>query len=454
MPAHDSPRSSHSVEDGRLDGLHDVIGVRGVLAFFYAKVLRGGPKVLLYLAACRALFLVFMRLAPTGLSADLSSLAATTAYHIWTWSEHRVLAGHDEHADGGLRVVVFGQRDVATPAGGTDAAEAGWTELLCDELACSDHLSLVPTTKTTRAGRLHPLTSNKLYAEVIDRVLNKTDGGVAPGLDYTFLSEQFPVPWAVSDLDSQVSLFLSIPRPICPPKETIWVVTVGHWDIWSLAVVPLEVGKSAVDKMVANMFEQLERLYQASLGHDLSFRLLLPALLDPSLTPAWRTDRPTTPAVHTKAEQLRNAAMLTEQWNQQLATRLDAWVKRSDGSGTPVRDAILFDLPEYVLDQMAERQLQRQHLQDANGLGGKDADQLFLDLSTPCSPSEESRKRRRRRRRRRGSIAAVCDEPDHHLFATPFTVARRAVAAIAHEAAGLVAHNETVRARWERRADA
>ena len=40
------------------------------------------------------------------------------------------------------------------------------------------------------------------------------------------------------------------------------------------------------------------------------FRILVPTLFDPSLTPGWHSGRPDIPAIHSKAEQMRNAATL------------------------------------------------------------------------------------------------------------------------------------------------
>ena len=80
--------------------------------------------------------------------------------------------------------------------------------------------------------------SNSLYASLLEPVLNDTFEHPAPGTNYTFLSEGYPVRWDVPDLKAQVDQFLSLPKPALPPNETLWIFSFGTWDIWSLAAFP------------------------------------------------------------------------------------------------------------------------------------------------------------------------------------------------------------------------
>jgi hypothetical protein len=123
-------------------GLQEKFGFGTLLAFFTTKVIRGGPRILLhprilgYLAACFVLLLLVLKVLPQGYM----------GYDVWSWqktkssSNLRPDVASDGSVSGGLRVVVFGGRDVATAGrmpGGDYARmdKRSWTELLCEEVS-------------------------------------------------------------------------------------------------------------------------------------------------------------------------------------------------------------------------------------------------------------------------------------------------------------------------------
>jgi hypothetical protein len=204
------------------------------------------------------------------------------------------------------------------------------------------------------------MTSNRLYAASLDRVRNATAWSSGPGLDYSFLPTEYPVQWNIPDLEQQVTTFLSMPKPQNSPGETLWVFSFGMWDIWSLASEPRELSLPIVNDMVSHIMTVVEQIYQNALNESSiawsdpsqllpgaalnktakagspvpptteHFRILMPKLFDPSLLPGWQTGRADLPAVHSKAEQMRNAAALTNHWNQQLYNFMFRWVRTAD----------------------------------------------------------------------------------------------------------------------------
>lgn len=235
------------------------------------------------------------------------------------------------------------------------------------------------------------MTSTQVYATSVERALNLTSENYGPGLDYNFLLDQFPIDWRVPDLSKQITQFLSMKKPTHSPAETLWVFSFGMWDIWSLATEPADVSKSIIDSTMSHLFGEVERLYAsamdnssiawsesktfsstntstASAGISMAtpapdtwikerdpaeeeaskkeedkaagmeppmdetkhFRILVPKLFDPSLTPGWKSARPNVPAVHSKAEQMRNAAMLTETWNDRLWSSMAEWIRTDE----------------------------------------------------------------------------------------------------------------------------
>ena len=135
-------------------GVRNQLSPHLLLAFFHTKVsnrvLRGGPKIFVYLAVG-----LFVSLLGVGsLSRRLSGeTIGPVRLKSWYWTKGTAWAtlqgisgdgkGKERDADndakgGGLRIVVFGGRDIATPEladqEGKNDKPGGWTEKLCHEV--------------------------------------------------------------------------------------------------------------------------------------------------------------------------------------------------------------------------------------------------------------------------------------------------------------------------------
>ncbi|KAJ9149382.1 hypothetical protein NKR23_g4307 [Pleurostoma richardsiae] len=399
---------------------YSVPGVRPVLGFFSNRVLRGGPRVLLNLAAFLVLLILVMKFAPQ----HMSQISFGHAYDsIWRGAgrpaqEAAPEAGKgakgatvvDDGPGGGLRIVVFGENDIGTPwSGGRDEEKSGpaWTEALCDELNCSSYISLVPSTSSGWS-----LSSNGLYASTVDKVLSLTEDSMQPGLDYSYLLKHYPAQWDVADLKMQVTAFLASEKPSRPPRETLWVLSFGTWDVWSLASLPSEVSKPVLEDMAADIFSNVERLYQASLdpesiaysNHSLedggaqpssaaadavdSFRVFIPKLFDPSMTPGWDNLRPELPRVHSRAEQMRNAAELTSDWNMHVYTRLMDWVRTPDPAEEGSEESASENRDEAADGGNAEMSSHKE-TRDDEGKQRRDG-AFYFDAATPSSADDDA----------------------------------------------------------------
>lgn len=432
------------------------------------------------------------------------------------------------------------------------------------------------------------LSSNELYGQGIDNVFNETDGKKGPGHDYSYLTQYYPAQWKAWDLKEQIDMFLAMPKGKTPQK-TLWVFSFGSWDVWSLSALPVAKGKESVDAMTREIFEQVERLYTASLdlnsiaySHSTvlkqaphvssnpsksakpqtppdsqplvrenapveesvapastapqqpaptkaamveeintkdpgTFDVLIPRVLDPSLLPGWRDLRPRIPSVHSKAEQMRNAAILTTEWNDRIADRMIDWVQQAETeknedfhidppvaastSADPVRDGFAYNLADFVIQRILERQMANGKVKDGNGLGDIENEEGYRDVRNPClqavdasrvkvagpvvgdvllnipndkiendmqaprksSPSSSSSKgaaaaaaaaaavKRAEFEQKPGlaylSAAKVCEIPDDHLFYTPFALSQRAIWGIANETSDLIRSGESVRTK-------
>ena len=138
--------------------------LRAVLTFFSSRVLGGGPRLLGYVGAFFALLILVTQVLPLDFGSTVAIFGETeggVAGGIWDWlnsvqgqpsdasqpgPEASNQTGLDidyqfrryDGSGGGLRVVVFGESDVATQTrrrkDKSQAEEAGWTEQLCSEV--------------------------------------------------------------------------------------------------------------------------------------------------------------------------------------------------------------------------------------------------------------------------------------------------------------------------------
>jgi hypothetical protein len=123
----------------RTVGPGEKFDIASFLAFFSGKVLRGRPRALVQLTTCFAVLILLLRILPHRV--------ADGHYSEWSWGNAQdgddarksVVDDDDGSVPGGLRIVVFGENDVATPArlgrrGTENVAGPSWTELLCEEV--------------------------------------------------------------------------------------------------------------------------------------------------------------------------------------------------------------------------------------------------------------------------------------------------------------------------------
>lgn len=315
----------------------------------------------------------------------------------------------------------------------------------------------------------YSISSNELYAIGIDQVFNETHDKNTPGYDYSYVAEAYPPQWKASDLKDQIDKFLALPKPRHASGETLWVFSFGTWDVWSLSSLPIDSAKKSVEAMTKDIFEQIERLYWASMDptsiaySDVStiqpskeskvdevaamqegqvekreeaeaqvqeqqaeaeeeqtskpvesFRILVPRIADPSILPGWRDLRPKSPAVHSKAEQMRNSYTLSNAWNDGIAGALSDWIKTEERqkeeeekkmkeaakaekdtensrrdvaattSSVATRDGYAYNLADYVLEAIRDRHMRNAKLTDGNGRGKGELEEGFHNVHDAC----------------------------------------------------------------------
>ncbi|KOS22349.1 hypothetical protein ESCO_002127 [Escovopsis weberi] len=419
-----------------------------------------------------------------------------TRQTVLKWSPDEKLAGPE-----GLRIVVFGSQDTLGSAHDATHSRTTWPEHLCQMLKCSSLVSLVPPIESQPG-----LISNAAYNASLSAVTKLTQSANitdVPASDQFYIVEQYPVP-KTPDLTAQVSKFLSMNVTGEPPRTTLWIFSFGTWDIWNLAALPREMSEPIIDASVDLLFEQIDLLYRKALKpgtiawsdywahvapEDLEyvthppekrvnfskvegFRILIPELLDVSLTPGWQKRlAPSMP--YTRSMELRNAASLTTRWNGLVSHRLEDWRRmrndkpkgieeegiamidfmppsippehreqenQNEGkhglkityAPYPFRVALHATIVSTIITAMAEQDLQQAGITDGRGRGtlSRKDPMMFTDVRTPCVASEEG-----------ANVVTVsrsgtkCKRPDDHLFYDEFTLGQRASKQLAQKAA-------------------
>jgi hypothetical protein len=116
-------------------GPQDRFGLGSFLAFFSTRVLRSGPRGLIQVTTGFVLLVLALKI-----------LSHRTPYSAWSWQKPLLnnnpgdlVEEDDGSVAGGLRIVVFGEKDVATPGPleygvAEDVQARSWTERLCEEV--------------------------------------------------------------------------------------------------------------------------------------------------------------------------------------------------------------------------------------------------------------------------------------------------------------------------------
>ncbi|KAI1179531.1 hypothetical protein F4777DRAFT_532964 [Nemania sp. FL0916] len=474
---------------------------------------REGPHLLLKLACT---VILYMLLTYWWYSAQISSITFDLS-HFLGWGMKNLINNETENGvTGGLRMVVFGGGDVATPSfSASEWNDQGyaWTEIMCQKLGCDTYVSFVPETDNTGGAVISNSLIDAAYGRVsTPSIVSNKDRKVAK-IDYLWATEQYPKAYRY-DLAAQVDSFLSSPRSQRNTStESLWVFNIGYWDVWYLAALPRKLATEVLDSSVREVFFQIERLYQAAQdqesvafsgsdsGSRAPFCIFLTRLFDISLTPGFASARPTPPSPHSGTSQLRNAAFLTKYWDALLEVAVDDWLatpdpedwstadtidikivealsgKRSldvrDSSGTeserdqsswrsrnpssrislPRRKVASYGISHYLRELMIDRQLRNADLSDHNGLGARPPEDGFLDISMPCA-LEITVADIGEDGAPYGtrSKTVLCREPDNYLFYTGFTVSPRAIHEIGVRAARRFLDQAEPDSRWREKA--
>ncbi|KAI1471654.1 uncharacterized protein F4812DRAFT_467659 [Daldinia caldariorum] len=462
------------------DNTFELLRLKVIIAIGTSKILRGGSRLLPQIAVGVTVLLFGSYL----WSSHFASLALNSNYtKALKWQ------GDDPEGDigEGLRIVVFGGGDVATPS------RVSW-QVNGPTLNCGTYHSFTPLADYDGGS----IVSNSLFEAALDRTLS-ADNNTLSGLDYSWLALSYPAP-AHQDLFHQIDDFLTSPLPLYPPRDTLWVFNIGYWDIWYLAALPRKLATHMVETQAQQVFSYIELLYEEAHKNNSiafsesyidttkitptrpTFRVFIPKPFSISLTSGFVNTRPIPPPPHTRAEQMRNAAFLENHWDKVFQDMLYEWErlpgredvgdeddlseikdadlllsKKAPRASKPSipsarREAITYDISSYLRDLIVERQLRHASIVDHDGVGSAAVADGYSEVWEPCikrdNPSGDTSENAKDNPHDGWS---VCSTPDEYLFWTDFTVSRQAVFEIGRRAAELLRRHVQTEAEWSRK---
>ena len=277
------------------------------------------------------------------------------------------------------------------------------------------------------------------------------------------------------DLAAQIQQYIALPPPSSRPKETLFLISFGVWDIYNFAGLDYALGQNVTDETVHELFSQVNILYshysqnltapiieEASNSsskepHIPPFRVIIPKLFEPTLLPGWLTQRPVPLSPSSVAEHQKNAVHLASRWNTLVEDTIKGWIKEPPLPPTEAanvtmeevptistieRDVFYYDVAQYLLDIIVEHQLEDEGLSDASGLGKGDSS--FESVYEPCVRDVDGEYEGRVDVN--GMI--VCKEPGEHLFWDSFNLGSVAKEGVGREVGKMVKAGMTMKQIW------
>ncbi|KAJ5169404.1 Esterase SGNH hydrolase-type [Penicillium coprophilum] len=268
------------------------------------------------------------------------------------------------------RLVVFGD----SWSGNQSSEPQGklWTDWLCSMLSCHQE-NLAQTT--------NPLLKGKNIGAVVD---NKELDLLGRGSQtYTADLKSQLQQWLVAE--SAATKDFSEKAVRSRQDRTIFVISFGVWDIWSLITKDYDAASKSVERRIATLMGQLDTLSE-KLGTT-ELKLILTQTIDVTFLPGFQF----------AGDQYKDTVRILEEWNGQLREMVREW-----SHGT----VYLFDTNAFMMDRIRDWQLYAAGIEEENGLG-KNLDG-WENVEEPCVESGF--------RVMMSKEKEQCEHPDKYLF--------------------------------------
>ncbi|KAJ5273413.1 hypothetical protein N7478_008538 [Penicillium angulare] len=318
--------------------------------------------------------------------------ACTMLYSAWFLTSRNFgdivpLASEEYHTapEFGERLVVFG--DSWSDNETEDLQGKVWTDWLCEKFSCHQE-NLAETAKSSFRGKYTGSVVDNTELDVLDRVSQTKLKDMKTQLQHWLAAEMKTVK-GMSDEDLKSR-----------QDRTIFVVSYGVWDIWSLVSKEYGSACESVDRRIKTIMNQLNILAE-TWGSD-NLKVILTQSVDVTFLPAFLAAYPS------QGEEYKTAVKILAYWNARLKEAAKPWEK-----GT----VYLFDTNAFLLDRIRDWQYFAAGITAQDGLGSNE-DPGWENVANGCVESE-------------GGITAMvsskknkapCENPEKYLFWNEMTM--------------------------------
>lgn len=148
-------------------------------------------------------------------------------------------------------------------------------------------------------------------------------------------------------------------------ERTIFIVSFGLWDVWSLVTNAKDYNSavSSADRRIKTLVEQLDKLSER--WGSTSLKVILMQTVDVTFLPGFMTSG---------GDEYKNAVRIVAEWNKRLRQAAEDWQRGV---------IYLFDTNAFVLDRIRDWQLYAAGIEEENGLG-KNLDPGWENVSDAC----------------------------------------------------------------------
>ncbi|KAJ5823169.1 Esterase SGNH hydrolase-type [Penicillium robsamsonii] len=268
------------------------------------------------------------------------------------------------------RLVVFGDSWSGNQT--SEAQGKMWTDWLCSMFSCHQE-NLAPTA--------NPLINGNAIGAVVD---NK-ELDLLGRWPETHLADFRSQLQRWLDAESAATKDLSEEAVRSRQDRTIFVVSFGVWDLWSMITEDYDAASKSVERRIATFMGQLDTL-SGQLGTT-ELKLILTQTVDVTFLPGFQF----------AGDQYKDTVRILEEWNGKLREMVREW-----SHGT----VYLFDTNAFMMNRIRDWQLYAAGIEEENGLG-KNLDG-WENVEEPCIESGFRVMMSKERKQ--------CEHPDKYLF--------------------------------------